>query len=108
LQWSRIASHLEHGLVRPRTQLLWAGAQGVKVPAIAQQVGLSALRVRKYRLQADPRPISRLPSAASAAYELSLAMKSWKRSEPVTSMRGSASSESSNLLRPGRQDSPKM
>jgi hypothetical protein len=42
-----------HRMVQ-RTQLLWAGAQGVKVPAIAQQVGLSALRVRTYRLQADP------------------------------------------------------
>jgi hypothetical protein len=37
-----------------RTQLLWAGAQGVKVRTIAQQVGLSALQARKYQLQTDP------------------------------------------------------
>jgi hypothetical protein len=42
-----------HRMVQ-RTQLLWAGAQGVKVRTIAQQVGLSALQARKYQLQTDP------------------------------------------------------
>jgi transposase len=44
LAHSRTAAHR----VVQRAQLIWASAQGLRVPTIAQRVGLSALRVRMW------------------------------------------------------------
>lgn len=44
LAHSRTAAHR----VVQRAQMIWASAQGLRVPAIAQRVGLSALRVRAW------------------------------------------------------------
>ncbi len=49
-----------HRLVQ-RAQMIWARGQGLKVPAIAAQVGLSALRVRAW-----PMPAARGARAAMA------------------------------------------